>query len=140
MNINWLGYILAGIIITMLVWIVYNQIKEHNLQSDPMLYTLKKVLEPVHPIVSNLKLYKGDSSYTINKERVFLCLYDENGEYYPLNMLLYVLTHEIAHILNDKDIGHTPAFYEKFDELLAKATELGIYNPSIPVINNYCGT
>lgn len=134
----YLGYVLAGILIVFLIWMITNQIKEHHLQDDPMLYTLKEVLKPVHPVISQLKLYKGDKSYTINKQKIFLCLQDNNGEYYPLNMLMYVLLHEIAHLLNDKDVGHTPAFHEKFDELLDRATELGIYNPSIPVIQNYC--
>lgn len=108
------------------------------MQDDAMLYTLKAVLLPVHPIITDLKLYKGDKSYTINKKKVFICLYDENGDYYPLNMLVYVLLHEIAHVLNTEDVGHTPAFHSKFDELLDRATQLGIFNPSIPILQNYC--
>jgi len=134
----YLSYILAVLLIIFLIWMITHQIKEHHLQDDPMLYTLKEVLKPVHPVISQLKLYKGDKSYTINKNKIFLCLYDENGEYYPLNMLVYVLLHEIAHLLNDKDVGHTPAFHAQFDELLDRATQLGIYNPSIPIIQNYC--
>lgn len=139
MKLAWLGYILAGILTGFLVYIIVTQIREHNLQHDPMLYTLKAVLKDVHPIVSKLRLYKGNSSYTINKEKIFLCLYDENGEYYPLNMLVHVLLHEIAHILNTKDIGHTEAFHDEFDKLLTKAEKLGVYNPNIPNVPNYCG-
>uniref|UniRef100_A0A6C0EQM8 WLM domain-containing protein n=1 Tax=viral metagenome TaxID=1070528 RepID=A0A6C0EQM8_9ZZZZ len=135
---NWVGYFLAACLIIVLIWIVAKQIKEHHLQDDPMLYTLKEVLLPVHPIIGKLKLYKGDKSYTINKEKIFLCLRDENGEYYPFNMLIYVLLHEISHMLNTDDVGHTPAFHKKFDELLDRATQLGIFNPSIPILQNYC--
>jgi hypothetical protein len=130
-------YVLATVLVVVIIWLIRTQIYEHHLQDDPMLRLLKIQLEPLDPIVSNLRLYKGDKSYTINKQRVFLCVYNKNGEYYPINMLIYVLIHEIAHILNDKDIGHTEAFYEKFDELLQRAIELKIYNPSIPIIQNY---
>lgn len=135
---NIIGYFLATVLIIILLWVIHRQVKEYHLQDDPMLYTLKEVLKPVHPIMSTLKLYKGDKSYTINKEKIFLCLKDENGDYYPLNMLVYVLLHEVAHQLNTQDIGHTEAFHAKFDELLDRATKIGVFNPSIPIIQNYC--
>lgn len=126
------------ILVLVLVYAVVNQIREYHLQHDPILDMLTDIMKPVHPIFENLKIYKGSKSYTLNKERVFLCIYDENGDMYPLNMLIYVLLHEVAHMLNDKDVGHTKAFHAKFDELLDKATELQIYNPSIPIIADYC--
>lgn len=136
---NYIAYVLAAVLIGLLSWVIYKQVKEYHLQDDPMLHTLKQILQPVHPIFKNLKLYKGDKSYTINKDKTFLCLYDENGEYYPLNHLIYVLLHEISHSINTKDIGHTEEFHRIFDDLLAKATEIGVYNPSIPLVRNYCG-
>jgi hypothetical protein len=129
--------ILACLIIALLVWSVKNQIKENLQQDDPMLHRLKEVLSPIHPSIERLKLYKSDKSYTINKEKIYLCLHDKNGDYYPLSTLSYVLLHEIAHFLNTYDVGHTPKFYEIFDQLLARAEELGIYNPSIPVDPTY---
>ena len=141
---NFFAYVLAFLLICILGWIIFNQVKEKHLQDDPMLYTLKEVLRPVKyngkSIVDNLKLYKGEKSYTINKDKTFLCLYDDKKEYYPLNMLLYVLLHEISHSLNTKDIGHTEEFYRIFDILLKQAEETGSYNPSIPVIQNYCNS
>jgi hypothetical protein len=136
--INFIPYFLAIVLILVLSWIIYKQVHEYHLQNDPMLETLKQILKPVHPIFENLKLYKGDKSYTINKDKTFLCLYDEKGEYYPINMLIYVLLHEVSHSLNTKDIGHTPEFHRIFDELLEKATSLGLYNANIPIIQNYC--
>ena len=130
--------IIAIFLIIALLWRITSQIKEHHLQDDPILYTLREILKPVHPMFSELKLYKGDKSYTINKDKIFLCLKDENGDYYPLNMLIYVLLHECAHYLNTVDVGHTDAFNKQFDTLLSRATKLGIFNPSIPVIKNYC--
>lgn len=135
---NYIACTVAVLLIIILGFIIHRQVKEFHLQDDPMLHTLKEILKPVHPIFNNLKLYKADQSYTINKTSTFLCLYDENGDYYPINMLIYVLLHEVAHSINTKDIGHTEEFHRIFDELLERATQIGVYNPSIPVIQNYC--
>ena len=139
---NIISYFLALILIVMLGWIIRKQMVEHYLQNDPMLNTLKEIIRPIQwngkSISDGLKLYKGNKSYTINKEQTFMCLYDEKGEYYPLNMILYVLLHEISHSLNTKDIGHTDEFYRIFNEILKQAEEIGIYNSNIPIINDYC--
>jgi len=136
-KIKW-GYIALSIfLIVLILWIIQRQIKEHMEQDDPMLYHLRKVLEPVHPAMKTIKLYKSDKSYTINKEKIFLCLRDKNGDYYPLNMLVYVTLHELAHALNTKDVGHTEEFHRIFDELLLEASKQGAFNHSIPIIQEY---
>ena len=135
---NYLIIISISIIVFFLIiWLIFHQAREYYLQKDDMLHELKRIISPVHKKILDVKLYEGSKSYTINKEKIYLCLKDENGHYYNKNMLIYVTLHELAHVLND-DIGHTDSFHEKFEELLDKATELGIYNPSIPVIDNYC--
>lgn len=140
MKINWIAIGLALILVGILIWIIICQVREHHLQDDPMLHRLKDVLTSVHPIFTKLKLYKSDkNSYTLNKEKVFLKVKDPNGDYYPLNMLTYVTLHEGAHVLNKQDVGHTEEFHRVFDELLARATEVGAFNPSIPIIKEYGG-
>ena len=139
---NIIAYFCGFIILGLLIWLIKTQIREHYLQNDPMLITLKEVLRPItyngKSISDNLKLYKGKKSYTINKENTYMCLYDEKGKYYPLNMLLYVLLHERTHSLNTKDVGHTPEFHRIFQELLDQAEAVGVYNSKIPIIDNYC--
>jgi hypothetical protein len=88
-------------------------------------------------ILNEISLYKGEKSYTINKEDIFLCLTDENDEYYSDNMLIYVLLHEISHSICN-EIGHTQKFYDIFDALIEKAVEMNIYDKNIPVVKNYC--
>lgn len=128
----------GALLILFIVYIVHNQIREKYLQEDPMLHKLKQKCSVLHEDFKNVNLYKGDKSYTLNKEKIYLCLRDENGEYYPDNTLMHVLLHEYAHFLNKKDIGHTENFHRIFEELIEKATQLEIYNPSIPIIQNYC--
>jgi len=128
------AFLLLGCI---LWWVTYS-IKEHHMQDDPMLYKLKQIMEPLHPDIKNLKLYKGDKSYTINKSKIYLCLKDENDDYYSMNMLSYVFLHVFSHFLNKDDIGHTAKFHKTFEDLIKKAHNMGIYNASIPPIENYC--
>lgn len=92
-----------------------------------------------------MKIVKGNKSYTVNKKKIYLCLYDKKtGELYNKNMLVYVLLHELAHVLNEgnadpaQDIGHTEAFHAVFDKLLDRAEELGVYDPDVPLVDKYC--
>ena len=128
----------AILIIGGIIWWVTNCIKEHHLQDDPMLHKLRKIMLPLHPEIKNLKLYKGKKSYTINKDKIYLCLTDENNEYYPTNHLIYVMLHEFAHYINKDDIGHTLKFHKIFEDLIEQAHNMGIYNASIPPVENYC--
>ena len=138
----WSFFILLFFTLTVIITWIYidikETIKETSLQEDPMLYKLKQILLPLHPDVKHIKIYKGDKSYTINKEKIYLCLKDENGEYYPTNQLIYVMIHEIAHLINKDDIGHSEKFHTIFEDLLKKAQELKIYDPYIIPIQNYC--
>ena len=141
------------IIIGFLVWLIVTQIEEFKLQDDPKLRELKERIKPLfsknkyyngilsslneRDILSEITLYKGDKSYTINKHKVFLCLKDENNKYYDDMMLTYVLLHEISHVLCNS-IGHTEEFNDIFQALLDEASIMGIYNKEFEIIQNYC--
>lgn len=113
------------------------QVKEHMSEQDPKVNQIKNRIMSVHPDIKNVRFRKGDKSYTLNKEIVYLCTEGSDGTKYDDNMLTYVALHEIAHTLCD-EVGHTDKFYEIFERLLAIATQQGIYNPSIPLVTNYC--
>ena len=151
-QIKVLAIITAFIVLLIAVWCIYTQISEYYAQDDPKLKDLKQRFEdffskernwepPLHElnkrnVMNEISLYRGEKSYTINKEKVYLCLKDKDGMYYNDNMLIYVLAHEMAHVICD-EIGHTEKFHQIFDALLMQLTEDGIYNPSIPIKQNY---
>lgn len=150
---NLLSIFIALFIIGIIIWSIITQIRESHLQDDPKLKEILMLLEPMfksdrywsgileplnnRDILNEISMYKGDKSYTINKEKVYICLTDENGKYYSMNMLMYVVLHELAHVICD-EIGHTEKFHEIFEAILLRSTEMGIYNPSLPIIQNYC--
>ena len=90
------------------------------------------------PKFAQLDIREGSSSYTEDKSVIYLCLRDEKGNFYPFNTLIYVVLHEVSHLLNKKDYGHTAAFQKIFDQLLCKAAAAGLYDPSLPHPSNYC--
>lgn len=109
-------------------------VKEHFLIVD-----LKEKLAVVNDRFKTLDIREASSSYTEDKTIIYLCLRDEKGQFYPTNTLIYVALHEIAHLLNKEDFGHTPAFYKIFDKLLCKAAAKGVYDPNEPHVAVYCG-
>lgn len=124
-------------LILFLILAVSYQIRENTDFSDPLIDQLKLEFEQLHPIVKSLEFYVGKKSYTINKKKVYLCIRDEKDRYYSRNILAYVLIHEISHALC-KEVGHTDSFYDTFNKMLKRAEYLGLYDPSIPMIDNYC--
>lgn len=130
--------ILFIIVLIILFFVLRNQVKEYYEQLDPILCKIKEQLRPLHSCVDKLKFFEGKKSYTINKKKIYLCLKDENNEYYDYNMLMYVALHELSHVLCD-EIGHTAKFHRIFEQILKQAEEMKIYDPTIPIVQNYCG-
>ena len=152
MNSRIIAIILAALVACFIIWAIITQVYEHASQNDPKLHELRSIVKPVfelekyngmlsrlnnYDIFHKTTLHSGKKSYTINKQKIYLCLRDKNGNYYDNNMLIYVLLHEYAHVICD-EVGHTDKFWKIFEELMILATEMGIYNPSIPILQNYC--
>jgi hypothetical protein len=82
------------------------------------------------------------TSYTVDKEKVFMCLRQRNAqeELVSENTLIFVALHEMAH-MGTSTIGHSPDFWNNFAWLLTQAEELGVYEytdfAAHPV--EYCG-
>lgn len=148
-----ISFIFVGIIVFIVGWLIFNQIHEHYTQNDPKLKEIRKTLDafflnnkpwkgPLYilnqkNIMEDISLNRGEKSYTINKEKVYICLKDDDNQYYDDNTLYYVIGHELSHVICD-EIGHTEKFHRIFDALLIKMEDEGIYNPNIPITKDYC--
>jgi hypothetical protein len=113
-----------------------------NKNEDPFVLQLVQKIRHIDPrvdeVIDHLRFFEGDKSYTLDKKYVFICKKDKKtNEQYHQNQLILVLIHEISHALCD-EIGHTPKFGMIFEDLLAKATQQGLYDESIPNVENYC--
>lgn len=107
---------------------------------DPLIQRLREDLIRIDPRTSKLSFYASDESFTEDKERVFLCLKDNSGQYYPYNFILMVALHELAHAFTEViDKNHvTPEFKNMFTMLKLKAQQLGLYDPDGPIVTDYC--
>lgn len=104
---------------------------------DPKLEEIRQRLSATFPEIKNVDLAGSNKSFTINKQHMYICTKDENGQYYDDNMLTYVILHELAHVLCD-EVGHTEKYKQIFRSLLERGHQAGLYDPSKPPIDNYC--
>lgn len=125
-------------LILAIIWaiiLIYKK-QENCLENDYTIKRLKHKLLPIFPELQYVKLMRGNTSYTINKSKIYICT-ESKGRLYDDNMLIYVILHELAHVLC-LEIGHSAQFQIIFKSLLLRAEFYGLYNPSKPRPNDYC--
>jgi len=123
-------------IVFMTAWYLLKTSYETYLENEPTVMRLKNKLTPVFPELKFVKMLKGDASYTINKQKIYLCT-ETNGKVYDDNMLTYVTLHELAHTLCP-EIGHGKQFQSIFQTLLGRAERHNLFDPRKPRVENYC--
>lgn len=67
------------------------------------------------------------TSYTINKKELVFCVRSrETGEIHDINLIMYVVIHELSHIACP-EYGHGELFKKIFKYLINESIECGIY-------------
>lgn len=115
------------------------------LQSHPN----KKYKQYVENLVNKIYTVKikenmsdDNTSYSINKgEELVICVRSKKtGKLHDINLIIYVVLHEISHIMCP-EYGHTPLFIDIFKYVTNEAIKSGIYTridfENIP--QEYCG-
>jgi len=139
--------ILLSLFITIIV--VYIIFQRYNPpKPSAQVSEIKRRLGILHESYAHIPIYVDDSAYTINKKTIYICLQDSNtGQTYSINSLMYVTLHELAHILtreleydaNGNIDEHGPNFKKNFYTLIEQAKTKGVYDPSLPLPQSYCG-
>ena len=84
----------------------------------------------------------GFTSYTVNKgEEIVFCLRSKNTKnFHPINLLMYVAIHELAHCGCPEE-GHTPLFQKIFRFLTEESIKIKVYNKTDYNLHpvEYCG-
>lgn len=148
-----IGSVSALLLAMLIAWRMYTEVRETMIVKDGKLLELIERVRPLfdgrihyrpplhaintRDVLEEVEMYQGEKSYTINKEKIFMCMKDEHDEYYKDNMLIYVLLHEISHVLSES-VGHTDEFYAIFHAILEQANKMNIYDASRPINQEYC--
>lgn len=86
---------------------------------------------------------EGVTSYTVNKgERIVLCMRNREGDLHHLNLVMFVLLHELAHIMSvSKSVTrHNEEFQQNLAFLLEHAKAIGVYESNVEgKSETYCG-
>ena len=85
---------------------------------------------------------KNHTSYSVNKgEHIYLCLRNTDKKFVDINIIYFVMIHELAHLMTITYDKHSELFWNNFKFLEEKAIEYNLYkyidyskNPT-----KYCG-
>lgn len=105
---------------------------------QPYIDELIKTVEDIDISENTKSIY---TSYTINKKELVFCVRSKKtGEIHDINLLMYVVIHELAHIACP-EYGHGDLFKKIFKYLLNEANKANIYYSINFSLNHteYCG-
>ena len=119
------------------------KLKRHLEKTYPNKQATKHIRKRFNP--NNISEGSPDSqytSYTVNKvEKMVFCIRDKKTKrLHDVNLLMYVCTHELAHV-GCTSTGHNGEFNKTFDFLLNEAEKIGLYKKNDFANQNiqYCG-
>lgn len=135
--------------INMKVQALIKHLKQKYATDLSKIYFIDKLNENYHPyILSEAHIDPRYTTYTIDKQDMRVCLRtrDKNENIYDINLLTYVILHELAHLCNYSQdgtplIGHNDTFRRIFALLVKESMSIGVYKydnySKNPV--EYCG-
>ena len=111
-------------------------------EKNPVLDELRRRLAIMSPRYAKIPLRTGKKTYTEDKSFITICIQNPtNGEYYDINVLMYVICHELSHVITHASgkESHGDEFKKNFSSLLRDAAQKGVYDPRTPIPLRYCG-
>src|SRR6185437_6927368 len=139
LKISYSVIILTIALLTLMILLIINL--QRNKQTNPKLVSIRNQLTNLHPAVKSLEFYSQhrcelEDSYTDNKQKVYICLCDQDGRYFSDNKIKQVMIHELAHALSEQhDENHTTLEYlQNYNDLMKRASCLGLVN--IPLLES----
>jgi beta-lactamase regulating signal transducer with metallopeptidase domain len=121
------------IIMIVLLIVLFGVVLFFSKRQDPYLESVKPILFQIlkkagyHSNLSSFPIQlksSNERTYTIDKKQIYVLLRKPSGERYNKDTLLFVILHEVAHILSP-DEHHTKRFYQIEKKLHKVAMELG---------------
>lgn len=108
--------------------------KKYDINNSKYLFIYKLVKNYNSGLLSEAANDKRFTTFTIDKQDMHICLRTRDGEdkLYNIDVLMYVILHELAHLCNYDMygvpiIGHGKEFKYIFRLLVTEAIDIGIY-------------
>ena len=126
------------------IFVIVNHVNSLKSQYEKMNPHISQLCERIKDVtIRESSIGSKFTSYCVNKgEELVFCirLKKEGGNIHNINLLMYVVIHEISHVACPEE-GHTPLFNDIFKFLCERSVELKIYNKINFNKNpeNYCG-
>lgn len=131
------------------VMILIDHLGKNYSNNDDKFYFIKKLKQNYTPyIISEAAVDPRYTTYTIDKRDMHICLRtrDINEQIYDMNILMYVVLHELAHLCNydrkgNPILGHGSEFKYIFRFLVEEAIKIDIYSHTNYAVEpkEYCG-
>lgn len=103
----------------------YHLQNKDNKEFQPYIDELVKRLNNIEISENTKNIY---TSYTINKKELVFCVKSkETGKIHDMNLLMYVVIHELSHIACP-EYGHGELFKKIFKYLLNESENINIYH------------
>jgi beta-lactamase regulating signal transducer with metallopeptidase domain len=127
--INWKMEILMMILLIIIFVIILVFSNKNDTYLESLKPILSKILDKAgyHMIDHNIPIHlrkSKDRTYTIDKQKIYVVVDNPSGQRYNRDTLIFVLLHEIAHIISP-DEHHTKGFHLIEKRLHTAAIELG---------------
>jgi hypothetical protein len=90
-------------------------------------------------ISENPHTNNGTTSFSVNKKKIYLCLRNKQDELHDINLIMYVVIHELAHVACPVYDNHGSEFQRIFKWLLDVSHKINIYTPNSNASTEYCG-
>lgn len=98
----------------------------------------RRILRVDDNAVRSVVFEPGTVSETVNKRIVRICVRDARGRVFPINTLVHVALHELAHtVMTEYDFDHSERFQAVFAPILQRAVDLKVYDPEEGVVDSY---
>jgi hypothetical protein len=108
---------------------------KYNVQNPRNFFILKLIQNYDYKLLSEAAYDTRFTTFTIDKQDMHVCLRtrDNHEKLYDINVLMYVVLHELAHLCNyDQNgnpiTGHGKEFKYIFKMLVTEAIQIGIYD------------
>lgn len=110
--------------------------------SPEMLVYVNRLANKLKSMAFDQNLSDKYTAYMINKEDLVMCITSKtDGSIHDINLLMYVIAHEMSHAMVLKYDNHGPEFKKVFKFVTESAVKAGLFKPINFEINpvEYCG-